>query len=48
MYSFVLIYLHGVVDGSKTLCECSMRCLAKVEELLAVLNAFLCTWNCGV
>ena len=24
---------------------CSMRCLAKVEELLAVLNAFLCSWN---
>ena len=27
-------------------CACSMRCLAKLEDLLAVLNAFLCSWNC--
>jgi len=26
-------------------CVCSARCLAKLEEWLAVLNAFLCSWN---
>jgi len=26
-------------------CVCSMRCLAKLEDSLAVLNAFLCSWN---
>jgi len=26
-------------------CVCSTRCLAKLEDLLAVLNAFLCSWN---
>ena len=24
-----------------------MRCLAKLEDSLAVLNAFLCSWNCA-
>ena len=27
-------------------CACSVRCLAKLEELLAVRNACLCSWNC--
>ena len=26
-------------------CVCSMKCFAKLEDLLAVLNAFLCSWN---
>ena len=26
-------------------CECSMRCLAKLEGLLPVLNAILCSWK---
>ena len=26
-------------------CVCSVRCLAKLEELLAVLNVFLYSWN---
>ena len=26
-------------------CVCSVRCSANLEELLAVLNAFLCDWN---
>ena len=26
-------------------CVCSIRCLAKLEDLLAVLSAFLCSWK---
>jgi len=26
-------------------CVCSMRCLAKLEDSLALLNACLCSWN---